>query len=144
MPPAPLLAAGVSAFALALATALLCGTGLALPWRLGAVALLAVLVGPAVAELSGQRGRRVVGRDGAGRWWLRHGQGERAYVQRVGRGLALGPWVWLRFRGGPGAHSVVVDGRRAEPEGFRRLQVSLRLENQGPGGPASDRDRPNC
>jgi hypothetical protein len=138
------LAVGVSACALALAAALLFGTGLALPWRFGAVVLLVALVGPGVAELAGQRGRRIVGRDGAGRWWLRRGSGPAQDVRRVGRGLVLGPWVWLRFRGRSGSHSVVVDGRRAEPEGFRRLQVSMRLESEGPGGPTSDRDGPNC
>ncbi len=144
MPAAPLAAAALAGFALALAATLLFATAIAWTWRWLAVAVLAWLVIPPVAELGGARGRSLLGRDPAGRWWLRRGAGRRRYVQLRGRALMLGPWIWLQFREGSRAHYLLVDGRRAEPEAVRLLKVSLRLDPEGPAGLENDRDRPTC
>ena len=128
MPPAPLAAGLIATFVLGLAAALLFGTALALPWRLAAVALLALAVGQPVATLAGVGARRTLGIDGRGRWWLRQGGGRAGYVQPGREALVLGRWVWLRLRAPRATHYLLIDGRRAEPEAFRRLQVALRLD----------------
>ena len=144
MPPAPLAAGALAVFGLALTIALAFGTRLGLTWRLAAVALLGACLGPPLAELAGGRARRTVGLDGAGRWWLQQGTRAPDYVQIVGRALIVGPWVWIRLRGGSVTHYVCVEGRRAEPEAFRRLKVVLLLDPEGGRGRASDHDRLNC
>ncbi|MCC7462573.1 MAG: hypothetical protein IT480_08950 [Gammaproteobacteria bacterium] len=144
MPASPLAAGATAAIVLALAAALLFGSGLGLPWRIGAVVLLALLVVPAIGELAGYGARRSFGRDETGRWWLRQGEEAPDYVQPAGPALMLGPWIWLRLRGCSGSHPLLLDGRRMEPEAFRRLQVVLRLEAEDLRGAANDHDRPNC
>jgi hypothetical protein len=139
MPAAVLL----GAFVAALVAALLFGTALALPLRLSAAGLVALAAGPEVARLAGAGGRRVLGRTRSGRWWLSRGGRRRDYVQPPGPRLMLGRWLWLRFRGPSATHYVFIDGRRAEPEALRRLQVTLRLDPDGAGG-LSDRGRLNC
>ncbi|MFO1400558.1 MAG: hypothetical protein U1F30_05005 [Steroidobacteraceae bacterium] len=144
MPAAPAFALALAALGLALGAALLFGTTLALPWRLGALGLLVAALAPPLAELAGRGGRRRLGRDSSGRWWLGEGAGRPDYVQPRGRALLLGPWIWLRLRGPSGTRYVFIDGRRAEPGAFRLLKLTLRLDPERPGGLASDRDRPNC
>ena len=128
MPPAPLAAGLIASVVLGLATALLLGNALGWPWRIGAAALLAASVGRPIAGLAGYGARQTLGIDGHGRWWLEQDGRGRDYVQPGREALLLGHWAWLRLRGPAKTHYVLVDGRRAEPEAFRRLQVALRLD----------------
>lgn len=75
----------------------------------------------------GGAARRLVW-DSHGHWWLQDpGLGLRP-LRLAAVPHRLGPWLWFRFRNGPGAGLTLIDARSAEPVGLCRLQQALKTE----------------